>query len=100
MCADSGALPVTTSDGMPMTNAESASHVPGPVHVDHSADAGCPIPTAPAGCATLTACGAPALPPSGGFAAGQMPRPDRRWGDPSPGRQAARPAPDLPPPRA
>ena len=98
-CID-GAIPGATSDAMPVTKAENAAHVPIPAHVDHSAEAGCPIPTAPAACSAMTACGTPALPAAADLVAVQTPRREGGWDDPTLWHRTARPAPDLPPPRA
>src|SRR5688500_16422180 len=91
----------------PVGAAAGASHESGE---SHQTDGACPHrpageecapPWAPVGCAALAACMAPPAVPAGIDVAAAIPSPgDAGWADPALTRQARRPAPDLPPPRA
>ena len=100
-CAQRGeAMKSTTNAAMPMT------HVAGPASGPERACVGpapgerCSLPCPPEACATMTACGALLLPASITVLAADASASDPAWRDPALERQAARPAPDLPPPRA
>jgi hypothetical protein len=100
-CAERGeamASPVGAAAGM--AHEDGRSHQTDRTCPDRPAGEECAPPSAPAGCAALAACVAPAL-PAGIDVAAAIPLPSGAgWADPALTRQASRPAPDLPPPRA
>lgn len=100
MCVERGSAAGQANTAPAMSHAAGASHGSKRACGDAAADEGCPLPWAPAGCSTLSACVAPALPARVSVAAADTPTGDRLWGDAALVRQGPRPAPDLPPPRA
>ena len=94
-------------DGTAMSSASGAmmtmTHIPARLEracVEPDAGDACPVPCPSPACVTMTGCLAVALPVRTDVLAADAPMPDHAWRDPALARQAPRPAPDLPPPRA
>ena len=99
-CAERGGAMASPGVSAGMAHEAGQSHETDGACPDRPAGEECAPPWGPAGCAALAACVAPAL-PAGIDVAAAIPSPGSAgWADPALTRQARRPAPDLPPPRA